>query len=88
MMKTKHRRSRFAASLAALVLSLGLGMAPAHAVIINGGFETGDFSGFTTTGDTRNYNLFGILADVRNPNGSTLNNQKFDVIAPPRDCHS
>lgn len=32
----------------------------------------------------RNYNLFGILADVRNPNGITLNGQKFDVIAPPR----
>lgn len=34
--------------------------------------------------DTRNYNLFGILADVRNLNGHTLDNQKFDVIASPR----
>ena len=33
---------------------------------------------------TRNYNLFGILADVRNPNGRTFDNQKFEVISPPR----
>lgn len=34
--------------------------------------------------DWRNYNLFGVLADVRNPNGRTLDNQKFGVIASPR----
>lgn len=34
--------------------------------------------------DSRNYDLFGILADMRNPNGRTLNDQKFDVIAQPR----
>lgn len=33
---------------------------------------------------TRNYNLFAILADVRNPNGRTLNGEKFEVIASPR----
>jgi hypothetical protein len=32
----------------------------------------------------RNYNLFSILADVRNPDGKTLGNQKFEVISPPR----
>lgn len=32
----------------------------------------------------RNYDLFSILADVRNPNGKTLDNKPFDVIAPPR----
>lgn len=34
--------------------------------------------------DVRNYNLFAILADVRNPNARTLNGQKFEVIAPTR----
>lgn len=34
--------------------------------------------------DSRNYDLFGILADVRNPNGRTLDNQKFEVISPAR----
>ena len=33
---------------------------------------------------SRNYDLFSILADVRNPNGKTLDNQKFEVISPPR----
>lgn len=34
--------------------------------------------------NARNYDLFAILADVRNPTGRTLNHQPFDVIAPPR----
>lgn len=33
---------------------------------------------------TRNYDLFAILADVRNPNGRTFDHQKFEVIAPLR----
>ena len=32
----------------------------------------------------RNYNLFSVLADVRNPGGRTRDGRKFDVIAPPR----
>ena len=32
----------------------------------------------------RDYNLFAILANVRNPNGRTVDDKKFDVIAPPR----
>ena len=32
----------------------------------------------------RDYNLFAVLADVRNPNGRTVDDSKFDVIAPPR----
>jgi hypothetical protein len=34
--------------------------------------------------DGRDYNLFAILADVRNPTGTSLNNQKYDVISLPR----
>lgn len=33
---------------------------------------------------SRNYDLFSILTDVRNPNGKTLNNHKFEVISPSR----
>ncbi|MBE9140204.1 hypothetical protein IQ254_23895 [Nodosilinea sp. LEGE 07088] len=33
---------------------------------------------------SRNCDLFSILADVSNPNGHTLDNQKFEVISPPR----
>ncbi len=32
----------------------------------------------------QNYDLFAILADVRNPTGRTLDHQRFDVIAPWR----
>ncbi|MBF2002798.1 MAG: hypothetical protein IGS38_18995 [Synechococcales cyanobacterium M58_A2018_015] len=34
--------------------------------------------------NSRNDDLFAILGDVRNPTGRTLNDQPFDVIAPPR----
>lgn len=44
--------SRFMVGLMA-ALSLAVGMSlPAHAALINGGFETGDFTGWTQTGNT------------------------------------
>jgi hypothetical protein len=46
-----NRTQRGVGALAAVTLSAVIGW-PAHADVVNGGFETGTFSGWTQTGDT------------------------------------